>query len=411
MSSTSARDDAATPPAALPEPAAGFVAYLAVQKGYSPATTAAYAKDLLQFEAFLATRGCSLTAPEAVTREHVRGFLAELHRRRTAKISMGRKLSSLRSFFRYLRQKKRVTGDPMAGIANPKPEKRNPQGAERRSGHRSGHAASGDACGQCLPRGLPGLGPGRTALRLGTAGERGRGPQPRRHRPVPGHRPRLRQGGKGTDRPLKRRLPGATRRLLAPPGRILPRTGRTGPLPRQPGRPPQPATGGADHRGTGQGSRAPPARPPPTCCATASPRICSNPAPTCVASRNSSATRGSPPPNATPTSTSRASCRSTTKPTRALPRRRNKRRASGGRGHDAPGPLAPKTGGRGGMIPPKRVQGSALGKRRRASGGRGHDAPGPLAPGTGGRRGMIPPSGSRAAPWEKRRRGLRRPGA
>ena len=127
MSSTSARDDAATLPVALPEPAAGFVAYLAVQKGYSPATTAAYAKDLLQFEAFLATRGCSLTAPEAVTREHVRGFLAELHRRRTAKISMGRKLSSLRSFFRYLRQKKRVTGDPMAGIANPKPEKRTPR--------------------------------------------------------------------------------------------------------------------------------------------------------------------------------------------------------------------------------------------------------------------------------------------
>lgn len=123
MSSTSARDEALS----LPEPAAAFMAHLAVQKGYSPATIAAYTKDLLQFEAYLAARKCGLATPEAVTREHVRGFLAELHRRRTSKTSMGRKLSTLRGLFRYLRQKKRVTGDPMAGIANPKPEKRYPK--------------------------------------------------------------------------------------------------------------------------------------------------------------------------------------------------------------------------------------------------------------------------------------------
>jgi len=150
MSSTSARDDALS----LPEPAAAFVAYLAVQKGYSPATIAAYAKDLLQFEAYLASRQCSLAAPEAVTREHVRGFLAELHRRRTAKTSMGRKLSTLRSLFRYLRQKKRVTGDPMAGVANPNRKKRYPkalnvdQAIALVTPHPGTHAAEGtrEAC-------------------------------------------------------------------------------------------------------------------------------------------------------------------------------------------------------------------------------------------------------------------------
>ena len=35
----------------LPEPAQAFLAYLAVEKGYSDATLAAYGRDLVQFEA------------------------------------------------------------------------------------------------------------------------------------------------------------------------------------------------------------------------------------------------------------------------------------------------------------------------------------------------------------------------
>jgi integrase/recombinase XerC len=129
MSSTNGKADgdglAAT--GGLPEPAAAYVAYLAVQKGYSPATVAAYAKDIGQFEVFLAGRGLTLGDPGQVSRDHVRSFLAELHRRRAAKVSMGRKLSSLRGLFTYLRQKKRVTGDPLAGLKNPKAEKRQPR--------------------------------------------------------------------------------------------------------------------------------------------------------------------------------------------------------------------------------------------------------------------------------------------
>lgn len=123
MSSTSGKADAPGRPTTV----AAFLDFLVVQKGYSPATVAAYAEDLSQFEASLAARGLSLDKPEAVGREQVRGYLAELHRCRVAKTSMGRKLSSLRGFFRYLRQKKLVTGDPLAGLKNPKPEKRQPR--------------------------------------------------------------------------------------------------------------------------------------------------------------------------------------------------------------------------------------------------------------------------------------------
>jgi len=125
MSSINDRVDPAPPP--LPGPAEAFLAHVAVQKGYSPATCAAYARDLAQFEAYLGRRGLTLEAPGTITRDHIRGFLAELHRIRTAKTSMGRKLSTLRGLFRFLRVKKRVTTDPMAGVVNPKPEKRQPR--------------------------------------------------------------------------------------------------------------------------------------------------------------------------------------------------------------------------------------------------------------------------------------------
>lgn len=125
MSSTNGNTEAPGRP--RPATVMAFLDFLAVQKGYSPATVAAYGEDLEQFEAYLAGRGLGLAQPAAITREPVRGFLAELHRRREAKTSMGRKLSTLRGFFRYLRQKKLVDGDPVAGLKNPKPEKRQPR--------------------------------------------------------------------------------------------------------------------------------------------------------------------------------------------------------------------------------------------------------------------------------------------
>ena len=128
MSSTSGKNEAnALPGAAPPATVAVFLDYLRAQKGYSPATLAAYGVDLAQFEAFLAGRGLSLSAPGSVTREHARSFLAELHRRREAKTSMGRKLSALRGFFRYMLLKKRIVSDPLTGLKNPKTEKRQPK--------------------------------------------------------------------------------------------------------------------------------------------------------------------------------------------------------------------------------------------------------------------------------------------
>ncbi len=105
----------------------GFLAFLLVEKGYSDATIRSYGTDLDQFEDYLNRMKRSLEKPGRINRDHVRGFLADMHRQSLSKSSMGRKLSSLRAYFKYLLRHKVIGKDPMVGIRNPKQEKRHPQ--------------------------------------------------------------------------------------------------------------------------------------------------------------------------------------------------------------------------------------------------------------------------------------------
>ena len=112
--------------AVLCKNAALFLAHLEFQKAYSPATLKAYAADLAEFEEYLQSMGKSTAVPEKIGRQDIQGFLAWLYERDMRKSSMGRKLSCLRSFFRYLLQKKLLGQNPMQGIRNPKQEIHHP---------------------------------------------------------------------------------------------------------------------------------------------------------------------------------------------------------------------------------------------------------------------------------------------
>lgn len=125
MSSTGA--PSSQPVGTLSRVCLGFLGYLEVEKGYSAATVSAYAADLQQFSGFLLRRGKSLDDFEAIARDDATGFLAELHRMRQKKSSMARKLSTLRSFFRYLIRNRMLTKSPLAGLRNPKQESRQPR--------------------------------------------------------------------------------------------------------------------------------------------------------------------------------------------------------------------------------------------------------------------------------------------
>jgi len=108
------------------EPVEMFLAHLEFEKGYSPATVAAYGKDVLQFEEVLARQGLSLAEPAKVGKRQIQSFLADLHRQGMNKASMGRKLSALRSFFRFCARMRLITALPTEGVGNPKTEKRHP---------------------------------------------------------------------------------------------------------------------------------------------------------------------------------------------------------------------------------------------------------------------------------------------
>ena len=100
---------------------ARFGRYLGAERNLSPHTRRAYEADVKQLTVFT---GAGI-APAEVQPEHVRQWLASLHRRRSP-ATMGRKLASVRAFFRFLMREQIVDSDPTAGMPMPKQEKRLP---------------------------------------------------------------------------------------------------------------------------------------------------------------------------------------------------------------------------------------------------------------------------------------------
>jgi integrase/recombinase XerC len=114
----------------------GFLDSLAAEKGFSPNTCRAYRRDLEEFVAYLgwgpvgaAVKGAAANSPpvglDAVDMLTIRGFLGQLYRR-NRKSTIARKLSALRSFFRYLLKLGLVAGNPAEMVATPKQEKHLP---------------------------------------------------------------------------------------------------------------------------------------------------------------------------------------------------------------------------------------------------------------------------------------------
>lgn len=111
----------------LPEILQTFLAYLDVQRKVSLNTLEAYGRDLSQFETYLNKLELSLASPENIQKSHLRSYLSQLHLLKLNKRTIGRKLSSIRTFFRYCLQKKLISKDPSAGLNNPKAEQYHPK--------------------------------------------------------------------------------------------------------------------------------------------------------------------------------------------------------------------------------------------------------------------------------------------
>lgn len=101
-----------------------FHQYLKVEKNASVYTQNQYAADIHEFVTFMKQH--QIDAFAAVSYLHGRSFLAHLTKRGLSRRSMARKLSSLRSFFRFLMREKMLLDNPFQSISTPKMEKKLP---------------------------------------------------------------------------------------------------------------------------------------------------------------------------------------------------------------------------------------------------------------------------------------------
>lgn len=104
-----------------------FIQYLSSEKNASPHTCRGYEKDLEEFELFLKNQDATFLHSknlewEKVNRIVIRKYLSVLHRK-NKKSSIARKVSTLRSFFKYLMREKRVSSNPAKAVSTPKVEK------------------------------------------------------------------------------------------------------------------------------------------------------------------------------------------------------------------------------------------------------------------------------------------------
>lgn len=99
-----------------------FLKYLRFERNYSPHTVAAYGKDISEFEEYFAgiDEGLDFCAVDA---DVVRGWMLSLMEQRYTATSVNRKLSSLRTFYRYLLREGKVKADPCARVNGPKKKK------------------------------------------------------------------------------------------------------------------------------------------------------------------------------------------------------------------------------------------------------------------------------------------------
>lgn len=106
-------------------PLNAFLSYLQFEKRYSTHTITAYANDLIQFFDFIESQYDSFSIDQ-VSGTMVRTWLASLKEAEFTGKSLNRKISSLKSFFKYQLQNGTLTKSPMETVTSPKISKRLP---------------------------------------------------------------------------------------------------------------------------------------------------------------------------------------------------------------------------------------------------------------------------------------------
>ena len=100
-----------------------FLDYLRYERNYSNYTIEAYSKDLRQFEEYVKLKKDSVFVPGDVDADLVRSWIVSLMDEKISPVSVNRKLSSLKSFFKFLMKQGSISVNPLRLITGPKTKK------------------------------------------------------------------------------------------------------------------------------------------------------------------------------------------------------------------------------------------------------------------------------------------------
>jgi integrase/recombinase XerC len=103
-----------------------FIIFLSSEKRFSTHTTIAYKNDLLQFFNFLKNNYPSNTDIQEISFKIIRNYVAFLLESNIKVSSVNRKISTLRSYFKFLVREDYLTINPMLKIVPPKSKKKLP---------------------------------------------------------------------------------------------------------------------------------------------------------------------------------------------------------------------------------------------------------------------------------------------
>lgn len=107
-----------------------FLRFIEFEKRYSEHTLLAYANDIEQFQVFIQQYDLQIAE---VKHTQIRNWIVSMMQDGTTARSINRKLSSLKSFYKFLLRKGEITINPFAKVTNPKTSKRLPVFVEKQS--------------------------------------------------------------------------------------------------------------------------------------------------------------------------------------------------------------------------------------------------------------------------------------
>lgn len=102
-----------------------FVQYLRFERRFSPHTITAYQTDLYQFSEYL-KKQYEIESPELATHSIIRSWVVHLMQEGISSRSVNRKITVLKTFYKYVLKQGKIKNNPMLKITSPKCSKRLP---------------------------------------------------------------------------------------------------------------------------------------------------------------------------------------------------------------------------------------------------------------------------------------------